>query len=240
MILVDIGNTSLHFGITKKNKIIDDFRLEHKLCTLKKLNSIIKKYPNHEIIVCSVVPKLTKIFSSLKEEVFLVGKNIKVPIKSLYNPREIGQDRLVTAYAAKSLYPDTRIVIDFGTAITIDFLSKNGEYAGGFILPGIKLYLNSLATCALLPNNLFLIKKTSGIPKDTKTSISMGVIEGFSSMLNGFIKKHRKLHNVKKGKIVITGGDSVLVKENLDFLYVYEPLICLKGLLLLASSKKSQ
>jgi len=236
MILVDIGNTTIHFGIDRENKIIKDFRIYNKEFNIKYLKKILNKYPRDEIIICSVAPTYTKIFKLTKRKIYIIGKDIKVPIKCFYNYNQIGQDRLVNSLAAKILYPETHIIIDFGTAITIDFLSKRGDYLGGFILPGINLYLQSLSQCQLLPSKIKLIKTKSIIPKNTTSSISKGLVEGFSLMINAFIKKYKNLvfkkYNMKP-KIIITGGESTLLKKRLDFDYIYEPLLTLKGLVLI-------
>ena len=133
--------------------------------------------------------------------------------------------------AVKQLYPEVKIVIDFGTAITIDFLSKKNDYLGGFILPGINLYLNSLGRCELLPSSIALVPSISFIPKNTAQSISRGVKEGFSLMLNAFVNKYRKIierQQNKKVKVIITGGQSNILRRRLNFSYIYEPLLTLK------------
>jgi len=236
MILVDIGNTTLHFGIEEGGKIVKNFRVYKEDFSAKRLKAILMRYPGYDIILCSVAPSVLKYFHRVKRNVYLVGKDIKVPIKSYYNKREIGQDRLVNAFAAREIYPDAKIIVDFGTAITIDVLSKKGDYLGGFILPGINLYLNSLKNCELLPKK-FLIKKThSFIPKDTKESISAGLEESFPLMVNGIIHKYKNIIEKRIGfriKIVITGGESNIILGKLNFPYIYDPILTLKGLFLL-------
>lgn len=239
MLLVDIGNTSIHFGIENKGKIIKSFRVYNKNLTLRRLKEIAKEYASCGIIVCSVVPSLTKRFQRLNRPVYVTGKDIKIPIKCFYNKNEIGQDRLVNAFAAKILYPQTKIIIDFGTAITIDFLSSNGGYLGGIILPGINLYLKALGTCELLPvlpDNIKLRAVSSFIPKNTKTSISKGLNEGFPFMINGLIGKYSHCFEKRQGKktkIIVTGGESKILKKMLNFRYIYAPDLTLNGLILL-------
>ena len=66
-----------------------------------------------------------------------MGNNLSVPIKNLYDKKNIGMDRLLGAWSATRLYPQTRLILDFGTAITLDFVSPKKVYQGGIILPGI-------------------------------------------------------------------------------------------------------
>ena len=242
MILVDIGNTTLHFGIEENGSIAKDFRVYKEGFSDKRLKDILMRYPGHDIIVCSVAPSVLKYFRKVKRNIYVVGKDIKVPIKSSYNKKDIGQDRLINSFAAKNIYPDVKIIVDFGTAITIDIISKKGNYWGGLILPGINLYINSLNYCELLSGRIRIKKSYSFVPKNTQESISVGLRESFSFMINGVVHKYKKaLEKIMRCriKVVITGGESSIILEKLDFPYIYDPLLTLKGLLLLRITFKN-
>ena len=233
MILVDVGNSFVHFAIEKQDNIIKTFSVPTKDFSLDFLKKEFKSLDSC-FIICSVVPKITEIFKKFKSKKIIVGKDLEVPIKNFYNKKHIGMDRLVGAFSAKSLYPNTRIVIDFGTAITFDFLSKKGAYLGGFIIPGIGSTLRSLEKCAMLPKKIRLIKVKKIIPKDTEESISKGVIEGFSLMINSLVGKYKKILKIlPEEKIVITGKDALLIKDRFNFKYIYEPFLIFKGLIIL-------
>ena len=127
-------------------------------------------------------------------------------------------DRLVLAYAAKKIYPQTRLIIDFGTATTLDFLSKNGDYQGGFILPGVGSTLKVLSGCALLPTNIRFKRSRSFVPKTTLSSITRGLEEGFSAMINSLVKKSKqKLKLAAKDKVIITGKDIEKINQNKSY-----------------------
>ena len=233
MILVDVGNSFVHFAIEKQNNIIKTFSVRTKDFNI---NFLEKRFKNSDsnFIICSVVPKVTNIFRSFKTKKIIIGKDLEVPIKNFYNKKHIGMDRLVGAFAAKSLYPNTRIVIDFGTAITFDFLSKKGAYLGGFIIPGIGSSLASLEKCAMLPKKIKLKKTKVIIPKDTDESISKGLIDGFSLMINSLVEKYKKILGIlPKENIILTGKDTLLIKDNFNFKYIYEPFLIFKGLIIL-------
>lgn len=236
MIFVDIGNTTVHFGIEESNRLKKAFTVSSDGCTPSYLNTIVKKYPRRDFLICSVAPSKTRLFDSLKQKSYIVGRDITVPMRCHYNKKEIGQDRLVAAFAAHALYPDTRIVIDFGTATTIDFLSQKGEYLGGVILPGIHLYLKTLQRCELLRSDIVLEKCAAGIPRNTRQSISQGTYYGFSAMVNGLISRYErtlKKNRHEKLGIVVTGGESALLFNMLEFPYLYDPHLTLNGLFLL-------
>jgi type III pantothenate kinase len=240
MIIVDIGNTSLNYAIVKKEKIIKISQLKRELINEEKIKAFLNRYPKENFLICSVVPQITKTFKkfeSKERKILVAGKDLKVPIKCFYNPKKIGMDRLVGALAAKKLYPFSRIIIDCGTAITFDFLSKRGDYLGGMVLPGIGSTLKAFSCCALLPKKIKLKDTKRIIPKETDESISKGIKEGFSLMLNSLVKKYKKILKLSYKEIpIITGGDALLIMPYLDFSYLYQPNLVLKGLYILSKN----
>ena len=142
ILAIDIGNTNITVGsfdglkLVRKEKIPTSAYLFYKRISL---------YPADEIIISSVVPlALARMVCELnkvsKREVVILGRDIKVPVKNMYhNKKEVGQDRLVNAFGARAIYGAPAVIIDFGTAITFDVISKNGSYLGGLILPGIEM-----------------------------------------------------------------------------------------------------
>ena len=103
MIAVDVGNTSIHIAYFKEGR----FRKAKKIPTIgvtkASLRRALSSKLNEKILVCSVVPKVTKIFKSLKMFVYIVGQDIEVPVGSSYDKRQVGMDRLVGAFSVKKL-----------------------------------------------------------------------------------------------------------------------------------------
>ncbi|MFA5271610.1 MAG: type III pantothenate kinase [Candidatus Omnitrophota bacterium] len=237
MIVIDVGNTSLHFYRENKNKISLAKEIKTNIASEAVVRKAVGLYKKESVIVCSVVPRVTDIFKKLKKKlpktsIHIVGEDVKVSIKCFYNKKSVGMDRVVGAFAAKSIYKDARIVIDFGTAITFDILSKSGDYEGGLILPGIGSTLKVLSSCALIPKTITLKKSKVVIPRDTKESIYKGLEESFSSMVNHLVDKYKKILNLPSGsKVIITGGDAKFILPDLKFRYIYEPYLVAKGLI---------
>ena len=214
-LLIDIGNTNINRALTGKKGNVD------------------------KVVIVSVVPAtLKKLKRSLKRKhknakILVVGENIKVPLKCRYNKRQVGQDRLVTAFAAKRLYGLPILIIDFGTAVTFDFVSHKGVYEGGLILPGIKMSLDSLSErTAMLPKT-YLKKTRSFIGRDTVSSIRNGMIYGYASACDGLVSRFRKKMG-KNLKVVATGGDARLIAGYTRSLKKIDPNLSLKGLCLLS------
>lgn len=234
MIAVDIGNTNMHFVWFKGAKISKVKLLPTAAATSAQIKETLSPYYDETVAICSVVPAALRKFRGYARNIYLAGKNLTVPIKSLYNPKHIGMDRLVGAYAAYNIFPRARVIIDFGTAITMDFLSPKGVYQGGIILPGIGSTQQVFSRCALLPKKIVLRETARAVPRNTPESISKGIEAGFSAMLNGlFCRYKRALKITSRDRIVITGGEAVFIRPHLDFPNHYEPLLVCKGLYLL-------
>jgi len=231
MILVDVGNSTIHFAQCTNGKLGRQWTLPSRTSDLSAIKRSVKNEP---LIVCSVVPAITKLFAKLPNTK-IIGKDINVPLKCFYNKGQVGQDRLVAAYAAHTLYPKARIVIDFGTAITFDFLNKNGDYEGGIILPGIGSTLRTLSTCAMLPKHLTLRSVKTLIPRNTNESISKGVDIGFTMMLQGLIEDYKKKLGLTSDKqVIITGGEGFFIAKKIDTKCILDRDLIFKGLQLLA------
>ena len=257
ILAVDIGNTSITAGLFRGKRLV----YKTKFPTSKAGNGFSRKKRDPAIagkpfpagiifsqveaaVICSVVPKATMV---IKEAVaglghipiYILGQNLTVPIKNLYGrPKQVGQDRLVCAWAAMRLCGAPVIAIDLGTAITFDAVSKNGEYLGGVILPGLNLSLRALHQgTALLPQTR-LGKPGALIGQDTKGSMLSGLIYGFGSLIDGLVEKLRREIG-KKAKIVLTGGDARLIRQYCSNSYYFEPDLILKGLKDLAPRKKN-
>jgi len=241
MIAVDVGNTSIDIAHFERGRISKAKKIPTLGVTKASLKRALKSKLNEKILVCSVVPMVTKLFKNLKMSVYVAGQDIRVPIGSLYEKGQIGMDRLVGAYAAKQLFSEARLVLDFGTAITLDFLSKGNVYQGGIILPGLGSTLGVFSKCALLPKQIKFKKTKKLIPTTTETSITKGLLEGFSLMINSLVKKYKKKLSIAKNKkVLITGGEAEVIIPGLDFPFKYEPLLVLKGLEILSRNLLSK
>ncbi len=241
ILAIDIGNTNINFALMKKIHKPD---CKYVMATdggslIKILKGIKRKFTIDKIIVVSVAPvALKRVKNALKivfknKHILIVGKNIKVPIKCEYNMRQIGQDRLVTAHAAKVLYGLPILVVDFGTAVTFDAVSGKGVYLGGLIVPGIKMSLLSLHDRTSMLPRAHLMKIHSFIGKDTKSSIRNGMIYGYSAICDGMISRFRKKID-KKIKVIATGGDARLVASYTSSIKKIDSNLSIKGLYLLA------
>ena len=231
LLAIDIGNTTINFGFFENKK-------------LKKIKIFTEKFKKipfgdyDDVIIASVVPKATKKTVRLLKikPVILDSKNIPIKIK-LKNPDRVGSDRLVNAFAAKELYGVPAVVVDLGTATTFDIVSKNDEYIGGIIAPGVRISAESLyEKTAKLPNIIPEIPKNI-IGKNTKEAILSGIFFGHIGLIKEVVNKvgSRKSEvGSEKLKIILTGGYASFFAAHFpDF--IVDDDITLKGLKIIFS-----
>ncbi len=240
LLAIDIGNTNIHNGIFKKNTLKKTFRIPTYTKTLrrgylKKLRPYLKDI--ERVIIVSVAPKALKevryaLKKIINKKILVVGKDINSGVKNLYkDPKQVGQDRLVNARSAFELYGKGAIIVDFGTAITVDVINKDKEYLGGVITPGIEISLNALTERASLLPKVSIKKPKDILGTETKESMISGAVYGFSSLCDGIVKRLKKYS--KKSKVIATGGLSPFLGPYCKSIDKIDPNLTLKGLKLL-------
>lgn len=238
LLAVDIGNTNIALGLFKNGKLVKKASMPTHTYSMydRGLKSVVDGAC--DIVISSVVPlALSRLIMHIKKNmgshIYIIGRDIKVPIVNKYRVKsEVGQDRLVNAFAARTLYGAPSIVIDFGTAITFDIISAKAEYLGGLILPGIGLSLSGLyEKTALLPR-VEIKKSGSIIGKDTENSMRAGLLFGFGAMCDGLIAKYKKILGPRT-RVIATGGDSALVRRYAKSIDKVDGDLTLKGIFLM-------
>jgi type III pantothenate kinase len=239
ILAIDIGNTNIAFGLFKGKRLLKKMRLPtYSIGTGKSSSQKIKtflKYDIDAIVICSVVPKAERLLVSILEKLFCIkplvlGKDFNVPIRNLYKkPKQVGQDRLVNAYAGYTFYKAPLIIIDFGTAITFDVVSETGAYLGGIIAPGIELALNALSEKTALLPKIKPRKVTSILGRTTSGSMLSSITYGFGSMCDGLVAKLRKKTGLKFN-VIATGGDARLISRYSASIEKIDENLTLKGI----------
>jgi len=254
LLAVDIGNTNISFGIFPQRTYrvnagpVAKFDLSAQKYSSSNLLKKIESFKITEAIICSVTPTTTRLVSRnltviTGKRPYIIGKDIAIPLKNLYRkPATLGQDRLVNAYAASILYPrKPLIIIDAGTAITFDLLSKNKTYLGGLIFPGIKMLLKTLHNNTALLPNVELADPAKLIGKSTKEGILSGVVFGTAELCSGLTKRiQRKIG--KACAVIGTGGDIHRIKQYSKMKIIIDQDLTLKGIFLIfkdAARKKA-
>lgn len=236
LLAVDIGNTNINFGLFSANKIKNKFFISRHNFNLGGIKKKLAAVKIDGIIVCSVVPRINKVICAGLKKItgikpLVIGEHINVPIVNRYrNPKQVGQDRLVNAYAATFLHKAPLIVVDFGTAVTFDVISIKKEYLGGMILPGLGISLEAMnKKTALLPK-VKLTRPREVIGRDTKSSMTSGIVFGFAALTDNLVEIIKEEIG-KDAKVIATGGDIDLIGRYCDNIDLIDRDLTIKGLI---------
>ncbi|MDP8256587.1 MAG: type III pantothenate kinase [Candidatus Alcyoniella australis] len=221
LLVVDVGNSNIVLGIYRDQELIAHWRLATNvkqtcdeygmmLLQLMQHSDLDSKQVDGSIISC-VVPPLLQSFEAMVRIYFnvrplVVGPGIKTGMPILYdNPREVGADRIVNAVAAYERFKRALIVVDFGTATTLDAISERGEYLGGAICPGITISMEALFLKASKLPRVELTKPKRVIGRNTVNSIQSGILYGYAGLVDRLIE--RMSQEMDGSPVVIaTGG----------------------------------
>ena len=223
LLVVDVGNTQTHFGIFDAGgeEVVEHWRfatvrestsdeLGAALSNLLSLRGLGFADVAHSI-VSSTVPQLSEQWVAmaaryLGHEMLLVGPAIKtgMPIR-IDNPREVGADRLVNSVAAYERFGQACVVVDFGTAITYDVVSDDGEYLGGIITPGAEISLDALSERAAKLPRVEILEPRAVIGKSTVEAIRSGIAYGYAGQVEGIVRRLRDELG-QQTPVIATGG----------------------------------
>lgn len=248
LLAVDIGNTQTHLGAFRDGKLLDHWRLAtDRDATADELASIhtnllalrgLSFEDIDEVIASSTVPKVIPGYVHMTEHYIggrclIVGPGLKtgMPIR-VDNPHELGADRLVNAVAAFDRLGGPCVVVDFGTAITFDVVSADGEYLGGIISPGVEISLNALTERAAKLPQVELTEPDRLIGRTTLEAIKSGVIYGFAAQIDGIIERLRDEIGDEM-RVIATGGLSSEIVPFCESVELTDGMLTLVGLRLI-------
>lgn len=196
------------------------------------------------VVIASVVPPIMyslehAIRKYFKKAPMIVGPGIKTGINlKNENPKEVGADRIVNAVAAAEIYGGPMILVDFGTATTYDAISRNNEYMGGIICPGIKISADALFNRASKLPRVEIGRPESVIGKNTVKSMQSGIMFGVVGQVEYLVKRMKQEMNEPDAKVIVTGGLGRLVSEETDAIDYIASNLTLEGLRIIYNKNK--
>lgn len=240
-----VGNTTTKWGIFDGDKLIITWRWAtslHRmadeyaagLLTLMQHNKI-SPDDIKDVAIASVVPPLNPALVRLSEQYFkskplMVEAGTKTGLRiRMDNPKEVGADRIVNSTAIRYLYGSPAIAVDLGTAIVFDIVSKDSDYIGGIIAPGMNIAAEALfARTAKLPR-IELSHPKSAIGTNTVEAMRSGLVYGYVGLIEGIIGRIRAEMG-ENVKVIATGGDSELIARESKVIDIVNPNLALQGL----------
>jgi type III pantothenate kinase len=245
LLALDAGNTNITIGVFEESKLTHRWRLRTVLgqtedewgILLRNLFTLegLDMQQVGGVIISSVVPPLNPTLAAMSRRYFsrdpmFVTHETDTGLRVAYdNPREVGADRLVNGVAAFQKYGGPCIVVDLGTAITFDVVSRNAQYLGGIICPGIGISIDALfQRTARLPRVDFRAPEKL-IGTNTVGSIQSGLYFGTISMIDGIVER-LVAELGGQTKVIATGGQAPLIVEGSRYLKEADENLTLQGL----------
>lgn len=245
LLAIDTGNTQTVIGLFDGTELADHWRIATAAeRTSDELALMIQQFLGFHgfsfddqitgVVVCSGVPRITASLRDMTRRYFgfealIIEPGVRTGMPILYdNPKEVGPDRIADAVAAYEKYGGPTVVVDFGTANTIEAISEKGEYLGGAIFPGIEISLDALFGRAAALRRVELVPPRNVIGKSTVESIQSGAIYGFSGQVDAMVDRFQE--ELGDCTVVATGGLAELIIPHSRTIEHFEPWLTLEGL----------
>lgn len=245
LLALDIGNTNITLGVFRGEELKATWRIATDLARMPDeyglmLNQLlplrgVSPKDVDAVAMCSVVPPLTPTFVELSKDYLgvsplVVGAGTKTGIRILYdNPRDVGTDRIADAAAALELYGGPAIIVDFGTATVFDAVSKDGDYLGGALAPGMSVAADALFHSTSQLRRVELTSPPSAIGKNTIHATQSGLVLGYAELVKGMVARFDK--ELGGGsKVIATGGLATLMEREASIFDAVDPHLTLTGL----------
>jgi type III pantothenate kinase len=249
LLAIDVGNTTITIGLFERDEIRATFRLatdhsrladEYAVILLSLLT--VHKVDAEDITdaaLVSVVPDLIPVFETLLErhlgvKPIVVGTGTKTGVRILYDsPRDVGADRVADVVAAIERYgPPPLIVVDLGTGLVFDAITKEGDYLGGAIAPGIHVAAEALYERAAKLYPVEIARPPSAIGRNTVQSIQSGLLFGYIGLIEGMVERFKQELG-GTARVVGTGGWADTFAQETRVIDVVDPDLTLHGLRLI-------
>jgi len=245
LLTIDIGNTNITLGTyidadlgprwrlaTNHDRMPDEYGLQF-LAMLS--HAGLKLSDLHGICMASVVPPLTgKVVSACRQylahDPLVVDAGVKTGVRvRAEEPRAVGADRIVDAAAVQRLYGGPACVVDFGTATTFDAISREGDYLGGAIAPGIGIAAEALFLRAAKLPRVDLQRPPAAIGRNTTHAMQSGLLFGYVALVEGMVQRFRDELG-RDTKVIATGGLAEIIAAETNVIEIIAPWLTLEGL----------
>ena len=238
-LVLDVGNTTLSHALFNTDLLSPGRIRSGEIKTTADIAKLVEESKKEtsnsidEIVVCAGVSRVRALiydYASISDIPvhFVYGANLCGATISYETPETIGPDRIANAIAAQSIFKKNIIIVDCGTAITIDAIDSQGVFIGGIIAPGIETQRNALTQFAPALPEVELTIPEDILGTNTIDCIRSGVLYGASSMIDSVVSKIAAKNGFDT--FVLTGGNAHIIRELLETDFIYDEFFTLKGL----------
>jgi len=255
LLTIDIGNTNIVFGGIRNNEILFEARVatdriktsDQYGMDIKNILALFEVDPSEveDSIISSVVPPVfnsvhTGVIKVLGKEPIVVGPGIKTGLNiQMDTPSQVGSDRIVVAVAALAEYEPPLILLDMGTATTLEVVGKGNTYLGGCIIPGMRVSLEALTSRTAQLPGIQLDKPRRVIGKNTVDCMRSGIMYGTAAMIDGMLDRVEEELGYPT-TVIATGGMAQFVVPLCRRKIRLEKDLLLKGLNVLYKKNKKE
>jgi type III pantothenate kinase len=248
ILAVDVGNTNTVLGLYRRQRLLHFWRLPTRRdATADEAAVLLRELCGHHglalgsigaLAVASVVPPLTGVWQEVGEtylrvEPLVVGWQTDTGLDlRVDNPREVGADRIVNAVAAWRKYGVPAVVVDFGTATTVDAVGEGGVYLGGAIAPGIGISADALFRAAAQLYRVELARPDRALGRTTAEQMRAGIVIGGAGQVDALVDRVRAEMG-GRAAVVATGGLAGLLAGESRTIERVDPFLTLDGLRLI-------
>lgn len=246
LLVLDVGNTNTTVGVYNGEELTHSWRLtSERQRTVDEYGIMCRsllQFDNLEsdaitdMVISSVVPpldftlhKMAEIYFGL-QPLFVNAQTVGIPVL-IDNPTEVGADRLVNSVAAFEKYKTACIIVDFGTATNFDVVSRNGEYLGGVICPGVQISADALFQRAARLFRVDIRRPERVIGTNTIACVQSGLYYGSVGLVDGILEK--MLEELGEAHVVATGGLASLITKGSRFIEAVDQNLTLEGMRLI-------
>ena len=235
-LLIDISNSFTKLCLATGNSLSRVKRLPTPSLDAAQIRALYPSKQIEAVVLSSVVPSKNPVIHAAFDRVLEVGAYLDLGVGIDYpSPRTIGADRLANAAACAALHGFPGVVVDFGTAVTFDVISRAGDYIGGVIAPGLNAMTGYLHDRTALLPNITLREPTTAVGRSTRDAMLSGAVHGYRGLVKEILAQIRSEAFPKaRPRIIATGGDAQLIAGQVGLFDVVDPLLTLRGLLFIA------
>lgn len=251
LLTIDVGNTNMVFGIFQETNLLGTFRLStNSTATSDEIGVMAMAYFDRfgyntgdveACIIGSVVPQIMYSLTSAIIKYFgvaplVVGTDVDPGLKfdpRCYETGRLGTDRALDCIAAIEKYGPPFLVVDFGTATTIDAVDGSGVYLGGTIGPGLQVSLDALVSRTAALPRVELQMPSTVLGRNTVEQIQAGIMAGYVGNMEYLIRRTKEAMGTPDVKVIATGGLSRMIAQQTDQIDIVDARLTLDGLQML-------